>query len=1036
LVLEGDNDSTVPIYNSILSALGAGIVYDAIDGADGTTSFIFPHQTTENVGSIYLSANIAHLSTLSLPAHYLINDDLDVPNTAYSEVGVGRIIAMADEVFINSRMGMADNQLFANQVFDWLAGGVGWLAVSPSEGTVPPDSTDEVTVTYDATRLNGDDYFADVIVQNNDPLSPEVTVPAYLHVTGAPDVTVSDTLLAYGPVFIDGSVSDTLVVSNKGTDLLTVSSITTDDGDYSVDVASFALNPDESQDVVVTFAPTRTGMIPATLTIISNDPDEPVVTVELTGEGLEPPIISVSPDSFADSLFTGAVATQTMTIFNTGGSDLTFDLSIVEPDTTPASPNATASSDIPHLDLGKGEVDPRVGPPVVLASGGPDGFGYRWIDSDEPGGPVFNWVDISGVGTPLFLGDDGSQLVSLPFVFSFYGVDQTSAIISANGYLTFGTNGSSYSNQPIPNPASPNDMIAAFWDDLFPGGGGPVYYYYDAPGNRFIVQYQNVPHYSGGGPYTFEVILNANGSILFQYLTMNSPVNGSTTGIENATGTDGLQVAFNTDYVHDNLAVRFSTAPAWLSVDPGSGTVPPGMSMDVDVTFDAAGLNGGDYYSDIVVANNDPLNSEWIVPAHLNVTGAPDISVSDTLLAFGQVFIGGTVLDTVVVKNVGTDLLAVGSVATDHPDYTVDVASFNLNPGESQDIQVTFTPTTAAVILGTLTLQSNDPDAPTVDVALEGEGLIAPVIAVSPDSLAESLFTGDIATHQLTIDNSGGSDLNWLVRIVSTAAEQEYTLTVPDIENVSTNDGVQVGEIPYVRTTPITAMLQDLTDVDIMWDQSHGQGSPSSWTTIMADLTARGATVTPNFDPITLPLLDNYDIVWLIDMGSWTPAEVAVIAAWVQLGGAILFESDQSVTTINDMLTAMGAGIVMTSGGVNGMTSNIFPHETTENVNSVNIPGALASLTQVNPPGGRLVDDINNVGACAYSDVQAGRVVVLNDELFSDFGIGGGDNQLFANQVIDWLAEGVAWLTVNPTEGTTPSGGSDILDVVFDATAI
>lgn len=37
--------------------------------------------------------------------------------------------------------------------------------------------------------------------------------------------------------------------------------------------------------------------------------------------------------------------------------------------------------------------------PALALTGGPDGAGYQFADSDEPNGPTPNWIDISGIGT-------------------------------------------------------------------------------------------------------------------------------------------------------------------------------------------------------------------------------------------------------------------------------------------------------------------------------------------------------------------------------------------------------------------------------------------------------------------------------------------------------------------------------------------------------------------------------------------------------------------------------------------------------------
>ena len=290
--------------------------------------------------------------------------------------------------------------------------------------------------------------------------------------------------------------------------------------------------------------------------------------------------------------------------------------------------NAGGVSNIAHTEAAG---SPNGTPAVTEGAGGADAFGYEWIDSDEPGGPVFNWIDITGGGTPVVLGDDASILVPLPFTFAFYGVNQSQVRIGSNGYLTFGTSGTSFSNAAIPNPANPNDIICPYWDDLNPSAGGTIHYL-SSP-TQFIVQYTNVPHFFNTGSYTFQVILNADGSILYQYLDIQGVLNSATVGIENSDGTVGLQVVFNAAYIHNNLAVQLAlpAACSWVSsLTPSSGTIPAGSSQSVTVGVDATGLLLGTYECSLTVTSDAANASRLDVPITL-IVGTPLERINDLI---------------------------------------------------------------------------------------------------------------------------------------------------------------------------------------------------------------------------------------------------------------------------------------------------------------------------------------------------------------------------------------------------------------------
>jgi subtilisin family serine protease len=642
-----------------------------------------------------------------------------------------------------------------------------WVTVAPADGTVWTPGSTNLDVAFDASGLVGGTYDGIIRIVSNDPDEPDFQVPVTLDVTGAPDIEVTPLTIAFNNLFLGATQTTQVIVRNAGTDDLTISGIAIDEPAFTADANAFVLAAGGSKVVNVTFTPTMAQPYAGTMTVGSDDPTDPVVTVALTGAGFVPPDFAVTPTSLASDLLTGQTEQQVLTFSNTGGADFEFDLSV----------NFNAQVVVhDYVDVGKDEVDATAGAPVLLGSGGPDIYGYRWIDSDEPGGPTYNWVDIAATGTPVFSGandDRNSGPFPIGFGFPFYGNTFDNFRVCSNGWLSFTATTTSLSNQQLPNSGAPENLLAAFWDDLNvnTANGSNVYYLYD--GARLIVQYEQVPRYSSGGPYTFQVLLYPDGTIVYQYESMlGTRLNEATIGIQNDLKNDGLTVAYNTAYMHDGLAIRFQAFPEWLTVNPTSGVVPPGGSLPVTARFNATGLFGGDYAADIMVSSNDPAAPSLPIPATLHVTGAPDIAVGATEIAYGNVFLGTPTLRNLVISNIGTDDLVISSVGIDNPDFSTDlVAPVVLGPTQSLIATVGFTPSVTGLRSGALTLATNDADMPSVAVALTGTGLEPPAASVSPASLAADLLTGEIAVQSLTLANTGNSDLVWTANALLGAAE-------------------------------------------------------------------------------------------------------------------------------------------------------------------------------------------------------------------------------------------------------------------------
>lgn len=138
----------------------------------------------------------------------------------------------------------------------------------------------------------------------------------------------------------------------------------------------------------------------------------------------------------------------------------------------------------------------------------------------------------------------------------------------------------------------------------------------------------------------------------------------------------------------------------------------------------------------------------------------PEIEVQPSSLTFLNSEAGSTEEDLLTITNVGSANLNVSNlqlVGANTFGFT-QLGSPTLAPGESQEIYVTYTPTTDdAQDSAALVVSSNDPNSPLVEVPLNGSvGMGMPILQISPSSLDfGTQSVGSSTTDSLILESVG-----------------------------------------------------------------------------------------------------------------------------------------------------------------------------------------------------------------------------------------------------------------------------------------
>jgi|GEM_PF-785262 len=311
---------------------------------------------------------------------------------------------------------------------------------------------------------------------------------------------------------------------------------------------------------------------------------------------VEVPAISIDPAELNETLAPGQTSQQSLTIENTGSLELEYTAIIVNP----SSPDKKSSSQVPE-----GIIQPASGIELSVAkTGGGDASenraGYSYVLHYD--GPNANAIGLTAGGEFYTAARYPAEMVYL-----FEGSTIQSVDVYVNSMPT-------RANIHIYGPGtttSPGTLlyqqsftpVANSWNTVV------LTTPYTLTGEDFWVgcKYEHAPQVwvagIDGGP------TNINGNFLSN--------NGTT-----------WERLSNYGFVGNWNIRSLLQLPnlEWLSISPASGNVEPGQSQDIQVSYDADGLEEGEYNANIVIFSNDPQNGTSFVPVEL-VVAFPEANI-------------------------------------------------------------------------------------------------------------------------------------------------------------------------------------------------------------------------------------------------------------------------------------------------------------------------------------------------------------------------------------------------------------------------
>jgi photosystem II stability/assembly factor-like uncharacterized protein len=624
------------------------------------------------------------------------------------------------------------------------------------------------------------------------PISEELTItddapgsPQTVSLSGTgtpPAVTLSTYALTFPNQTLNTtSAPQAVTLTNSGASSLTISGITTT-GDFAeTNNCPGSLAASASCTISVTFTPTALGQLSGTISITDSAPGSPQM-VTLLGTGGEPAVaLSATALTFANQTVNTTSPPWTVTLTNSGNSDLTISGitttgDFAETNNCPSSLAASTSCGI-NITFTPTATGTRTGSLSVT--------------DNAPGSPQTVGLAGTGMAPAVTLSAN-----SLTF--------QSQAVNTSSAPKTVTLTNSGNSSLAISGIAATGDFAETnnCLSSLAAGAscGINITFTPTATGTRTgsVSVTDNAP----GSPQT--VTLSGTGTAP---TVMFSP-NTVTFASQRVNTTSAPQTVTLTNSGTSSLTISGIATTGDFAVTnncPGSLAASGSCSINITFTPTAAGMRAGT----LSVTDDAPGSPQTVSLTGTGTASAVTFSAGAMTFAGEDVGTSGAA-QTETVTNTGNASLIFSSISiagsnsgefTIAPSGTTCSTSATVAPNGSCAIQVAFSPTAPGNRSASLSIADNAPGSPQ-SVSLSGSGMDFALAVASGSPPSVTVAAGGTASDSITLTPEGG--FNQPVSLACTGAPSKATCTVSPAS--VTPDGTNPAQVTVNVTTTAASL--------------------------------------------------------------------------------------------------------------------------------------------------------------------------------------------------------------------------------------